>query len=124
MNQNDEGTYHLKNVFLECVDGFYNITCSAKCGNCLSGVCNKLSGACHTGCQRNFHAPMCQGSDFTCKTVLFSVTVYGVFFNLKIKDFKYHDVKMFLLRERLKSIKIMRNSLSIFFNLQSLNSTD
>lgn len=79
MNQNDEGTFHLKNVILECVDGFYNITCSAKCGNCLSGVCNKLSGACHTGCQRNFHAPMCQGSDFTCKTVLFSVTVY-VFF--------------------------------------------
>lgn len=62
--------------FLECVDGFYNMNCSAKCGSCLSGVCNKLSGACDKGCQHNFYAPMCQGTDFTCNNVLSCFTAY------------------------------------------------
>lgn len=49
-------------IIVECVSGFYNSNCTAKCGQCLEGVtCDKESGKCATGCKPNFHPPLCQG---------------------------------------------------------------
>lgn len=49
-------------MFLECVDGFYNASCTGECGHCLyEELCNKVNGHCPRGCTSNFQAPFCQG---------------------------------------------------------------
>lgn len=49
-------------IIVECVSGFYDSNCTAKCGQCLEGAtCDKESGKCSTGCKPNFHPPLCQG---------------------------------------------------------------
>lgn len=49
-------------MFLECVDGYYNVSCTGKCGHCLyEELCNKVNGHCPSGCTPNFQAPLCQG---------------------------------------------------------------
>lgn len=49
-------------IFLECVDGFYNASCTEECGHCLyAEICNKVNGHCPSGCTSNFIAPLCQG---------------------------------------------------------------
>lgn len=48
--------------FLECVDGFYNASCTGECGHCLyEELCDKVNGHCLVGCSSNFQAPFCQG---------------------------------------------------------------
>lgn len=50
-------------LFLECKDGYYNASCTAKCGNCDDGsVCQKLTGYCLKGCKTNYMYPLCQGT--------------------------------------------------------------
>lgn len=47
---------------LVCQDGFYNATCSAKCGHCIRReLCEKHDGTCINGCSQNFEPPLCQG---------------------------------------------------------------
>ena len=47
----------------ECVDGFYNEACTAKCGHCKDNItCNKESGHCPQNCTGNFKPPFCQGT--------------------------------------------------------------
>lgn len=48
--------------FLECVNGFYNASCTGICGQCISAqLCDKVNGYCPNGCTSNFQAPLCQG---------------------------------------------------------------
>lgn len=48
--------------FKDCVDGFYNSTCTAKCGHCKDNLpCNKQNGYCPRNCTGNFKPPLCQG---------------------------------------------------------------
>lgn len=49
-------------AYLVCQDGFYNATCSAKCGHCIrEEICEKHDGTCISGCSQNFKPPLCQG---------------------------------------------------------------
>ena len=50
-------------ILKDCVDGFYNSTCTAKCGRCkYNEYCNKQSGHCPRNCTGNFKPPLCQGT--------------------------------------------------------------
>lgn len=55
--------YHFKfEIFVECLDGFYNKQCSGVCGSCLLGnICDKIDGHCANGCSTNYQEPLCQG---------------------------------------------------------------
>ncbi|XP_062584810.1 protein draper-like [Saccostrea cucullata] len=44
----------------ECADGYYDVNCSAQCGNCLQGFCDKKNGNCLSGCKPNWKEPLCQ----------------------------------------------------------------
>ena len=51
-------------IFLmaECVDHFYDDSCSSPCGNCLNEkACDKQNGACSNGCKAHFKGPTCDG---------------------------------------------------------------
>ena len=46
----------------ECVDHFYDDSCSSPCGNCLNEkACDKRNGACSNGCKAHFKGPTCDG---------------------------------------------------------------
>ncbi|XP_061170432.1 receptor-type tyrosine-protein phosphatase epsilon-like [Saccostrea echinata] len=45
---------------IECADGYYDKNCSAQCGNCLEGFCNKKDGRCLSDCKLNWKEPLCQ----------------------------------------------------------------
>lgn len=48
---------------VECVDGFYNRTCTGVCGHCVNGeFCNQNNGYCANGCSNHFLYPLCQGN--------------------------------------------------------------
>lgn len=43
------------NLFVECLDGFYNECCIGVCGFCVGGeVCEKNRGYCLSGCRINY----------------------------------------------------------------------
>lgn len=49
-------------IITECIDGFYNDTCTAKCGHCKgTKPCDKDNGTCISGCEPLFKYPLCQG---------------------------------------------------------------
>ena len=51
------------NIFVVCEDGFYNSSCTDKCGRCLNGeACDKRNGTCLKGCQPHFAYPLCRGN--------------------------------------------------------------
>lgn len=48
----------------ECKDGFYNISCTGVCGQCINGLpCQNETGYC-TQCLNNFKYPLCKGIVF------------------------------------------------------------
>lgn len=52
----------VKHYFVECRDGFYNVTCNQQCGNCNEGKpCDKINGICLNGCSPQFQPPLCKG---------------------------------------------------------------
>lgn len=52
-------------LFIECVGGFYNRTCTGVCGHCVNGeACLPATGYCAHGCSNNFRHPLCQGKTF------------------------------------------------------------
>ena len=63
-------------LFAECADGYYNATCSAECGHCKNGPCNKDAGYCPNDCKENYMMPLCQGYLKTCNIVNGHLTVY------------------------------------------------
>lgn len=70
-------------MFLECVDGFYNASCTGECGHCLyEELCNKVNGHCPTGCTSNFKAPLCQGK---LKTYTYPYAFYKILGLKKIR---------------------------------------
>lgn len=45
-----------------CENGYYNSTCTDKCGHCKNQTaCDKTDGTCNLGCKSNFRPPFCQG---------------------------------------------------------------
>lgn len=58
-------------IFTDCVDGFYNKSCSIKCGTCKAkAVCDKNNGSCPDGCDGSVHPPLCKSKSlllyYTC----------------------------------------------------------
>lgn len=61
-----------KNVFMftECEIGFYNTSCSAKCGHCIdNSTCAMENGYCVKGCEKNYLYPRCKGNVYSQKTI-------------------------------------------------------
>ena len=47
---------------IDCANGYYDRNCSKLCGHCKdNSPCNKINGACESGCMPNFQSPMCKG---------------------------------------------------------------
>ena len=56
-------------MFTECEIGFYNTSCSAKCGHCIdNSTCAMENGYCHKGCEKNYLYPRCKGNVYSQKT--------------------------------------------------------
>lgn len=48
-------------IFIDCVDGFYNKSCSIKCGICkVKVVCDKNNGLCLDGCDGLVYFFLCK----------------------------------------------------------------
>ena len=59
-----------KNVFMftGCEIGYYNTSCSAKCGYCIdNSTCAIENGYCPVGCEKNYLYPRCKGKDYSQK---------------------------------------------------------
>ena len=55
-------------MFTECEIGFYNTSCSAKCGHCIDkSACAMENGYCSEGCENNYLYPRCKGSVYSQK---------------------------------------------------------
>lgn len=53
-------------MFTECEIGFYNTSCSAKCGHCIDkSACAMENGYCPEGCENNYLYPRCKGSVYS-----------------------------------------------------------
>lgn len=75
----------VKHYFVECRDGFYNVTCNQQCGNCNDGKsCDKINGICLNGCSPQFQPPLCKGILFVEKNNQFYVLYFQTINFLKI----------------------------------------
>ena len=78
-------------IIAECVDGFYNNTCTAKCGHCKDGkTCDKITGSCPDACMSNFQEPLCQGKLFLCLFFQIKLMLISLIKNIESREQHSH----------------------------------